>query len=266
MSVKLADQTYDVFQVPVWNIWVDDNFNCRHNITRESVEELMQSIEQEGLSYPIDVQPIEDVTVDHPDGFEFRLICGFRRLTAVKRLGWETVPAWIRSGLTERQASMMNFRENLERKDLNILEEAMAIDRNFSVYRSIRSIAQELKKDQKWVSVRRNLMLMSDFIKGLAASGRLTYRDLQTVMNAHHPDDKAKEILLAAKEGRKSRVLYNNKQVRTKTVVKDKIAELLKEGFHPQLLRLMGWSVGEVSDAGLEEALSWLRDRKGWLK
>jgi len=264
--MKAADKQYQVYQIPIFEIWVDDEFNCRQGITTESVESTAASIEQDGLLFPVDVQPIEEIFGDKPGGFKYKLICGFRRLTACKILGWDTIPARIRTGLSERQASLLNLTENLERKDLNILEEAIALEKLFPTYRTIRSIAKELQRSEKWVQVRQHLILLSPWIQKAAASGRFTERDLQTIQHAHDPDEKAKELLKAIKEGRKSQVLYNGRQVRKKSDVKALIVQLLDEGFHPQLLRFIGWTIGEVDDDGLQEALTWLRNRKGWLK
>ena len=263
--MKRADEQYQVYQIPIFQIWTDENFNCRQAISRDSVESTADSIKQDGLLFPVDVQPIEEVD-GAPPGFRYRLVCGFRRLTACKVLEWESIPARVRKGLTERQASLLNLTENLERKDLNTLEEALAIDKLFPTYRTIRSIAKELNKPEKWVQVRRNLLLLSDWIQQAAASGRLTDRDLQAVQHAHDPDEKAREILRAAKKGCKTKVLYNGRHVRKKSEVKTLIVSLLDEGFHPQLLRMLAWTIGEVDDDGLKDSLTWLRDRKGWLK
>lgn len=264
--MKRASSKYDVYQLPIFQIWIDDEFNCREHISRQSVESTAASIEQDGLLFPVDVQPIDEVDTDHPEGFRYRLVCGFRRMQACKLIGWDTIPARVREGLTERQAALMNLTENLERKDLNTLEEALAIDKLFPAYRTLRSIAKELNKPEQWVKVRRHLVCLSPWIQKAAASGRLTDRDLQTVMHALDPDEKAKEILRAAKRGEKSKVLYNGRHVRKKSEVKELMASLLAEGFNPQLLRLLGWTIGDVNDDGLKDALAWIRDRKGWLK
>jgi ParB/RepB/Spo0J family partition protein len=264
--MKRASEQYDVFQIPIFQIWVDDEFNCRQQITKESIESTAASIEQDGLLFPVDVQPIDEVAGDTPGGFRYRLVCGFRRLQSCKMIGWQEVPARVRKGLTERQAALLNLTENLERKDLNTLEEALALDKLFPVYRTIKSIATELNKPTKWVSVRRTLLTLSPWIQKAVASGRFTDRDLQAIQHSHDPDEKARELLRAMKQGRKSKVLYNGRHVRKKTEVKELIVSMLDEGFHPQLLRFIGWTIGEVDDKGLEQALKWLRDRKGWLK
>ena len=264
-SMKEANREYQVFEIPIFQIWVDPDFNCRDSISRDSLDELAASIDQDGLLFPVDVQPIEELE-NPPANFTHRLVCGFRRLSACKHLGWETIPARVRTGLNDRQASLLNLTENLEREDLNVLEEAKAIDNLFPPYRTIRSIAKEINRSETWVSIRKHLLLLSPWIQKAAASGRFTARDIQSIQHSHTPDDKARQILKYAKQGKKSKALYNGTTVRKKSEVKELIAQMLDEGFHPQLLRFIGWTIGEVDDKGLKDAITWLRNRKGWLK
>ncbi len=262
--MKLAGSEYDVFDISIRQIWCDPDFNCREEFTKDSVVELAGTIKLEGLLFPIVVQP--DSEIDVPAGFRYRLICGFRRTEACKSLGWEIIPANIRYGLSERQAHMMNLQENLERKDLNILEEAKAMDLLFPEYRTDRSISTELQRNVKWVSVRRKLLTLSEFIQKSAASGRLSARDLQAVVSHPQPDEIAKELVYASHTRRKYEIIQRGKQRRNKSEVQALITEMLAEGTHPNILRLLGWSIGEVDDAGLTESRNWLRDKRIYLK
>jgi ParB/RepB/Spo0J family partition protein len=250
---------YKVFETPIHLIKIEPEFNCREAFTRDSVEELKNSIDQDGLLFPIDIEPTDE------KGFKFRLLCGFRRLTSCKLLGWQHIPARIRHNLSPRQASLLNLTENLERCNLNILEEAKALDKIFPDYRTISSIASELKKDTKWVSIRRHLMVMPELVQKAAASGRLSARDLATIRSSGNELAKAKQLLRLRAEGTK-RKGHNGSSVRRKSEVKELIAQMLEEGFNPQLARFIGWTIGEVDDEGLEQALSWLRDKQGWLR
>jgi len=257
---------YSAHTISMHRIFVSSEFNCRAGISSDSIESLAASIDQDGLLFPVDVQPIEDVA-DAPKGFDYRLVCGFRRFTACTRLGWVEIPAIIRHGMSDRQAAIVNLTENLERQQLNILEEANSLEKLFPSYRTIRSIAKELHKSEKWVSLRRHLMLQAEFIQKAAASGRLSERDLRLIIHSSDPEAKARQILNAQKESNgKSSVTHFGKRTRNKSEIKELIARMLAEGFNPQLLRFLSWTAGEITDEELNEALTWLRDRKGWLK
>ena len=89
--------------------------------TLESINELAQSIKQDGLNFPLVVQPWHG---------GYRLICGFRRYQAIATiLKWTKIPVMIRSDLSDAEAQRLNLSENLERKNLNILEEARALQK-----------------------------------------------------------------------------------------------------------------------------------------
>lgn len=258
-----------IHNLPIREIWRDDQFNCRTSISQESVESLAATIdEMDRLLMPVIVQPGEEVE-DIPNGFKYKLICGFRRTLAVGMLGWEYIPCVIHEGLSEHDLQLMNLTENLERKNLNIFEEATAIDKLFPLSRPVSSIASEIKRTVSWVTLRRNLLTLPEFVQRAAASSRLTQTDLQHILADDNPPLKAQRILDASRKGRKykRKVLFGNTaHPRNKDEVKELITTLLQEGFNPNLVRMLGWVIGQVDDDGLKKSLEWIRDRRGWLK
>lgn len=79
---------------------------------------LQLSIEYKGLQYPIIVQP---------EGENFKLLAGGRRLQAFKNLKRSEIPAIFRENLSQVDQKELELEENLQRKQLNYLEEAQAI-------------------------------------------------------------------------------------------------------------------------------------------
>jgi len=264
--MELADSKYDTFDILVSEIWIDPEFNCRKNVSDESVEDLTESIRNDGLHIPIMVQLAEECQ-GVPEGFKYKLICGERRTIAFKILGLKTIPAILKIGLSPEQMVRLNFDENLRRKDLNIWEEALAIDKIFPVYRTIESIAKELNKPKIWVKVRRDLILMPDFVKKNAALRKFTDKDLLLIEKSDDPEAIARKLIGAAKTKRKTIFLKGDKGIiRQKSEVRKLITKLLHEGFNPNFLRLVSWTIGDVSEAGLIKSLRWLRERKNWLR
>jgi ParB family transcriptional regulator, chromosome partitioning protein len=86
----------------------------------EALEELKDSISQHGVIQPITVRKTFN-------GYE--LISGERRLRASKELGLDTIPAYIRDGLTNKDMLEIALIENLQREDLNPIEIAMGYKR-----------------------------------------------------------------------------------------------------------------------------------------
>jgi ParB family chromosome partitioning protein len=85
----------------------------RHREDLGDIDALARSIERLGLLQPVTITP---------DGF---LVCGRRRLEAVKRLGWRTLKVWVRSGISDELSRLLAERdENEQRKDLDEVEQA----------------------------------------------------------------------------------------------------------------------------------------------
>lgn len=104
---------------------------ARHRKDLGNLKELMESIDKLGLLQPITITP------------EGVLICGWRRLEAVRRLGRRTVNVWVRSGISDKLQSLMAERdENALHKPLNELEKA-------ALYRELKALDKEEAERRK---------------------------------------------------------------------------------------------------------------------
>lgn len=102
----------------------------RHRKDLGDLQPLIESIETLGLLQPITISP---------DGV---LLCGWRRLEAVKRMGWRSVNVWVRSGISAKLQSLLAQQdENALHKPLNQLEQA-------SLYRELKELRAE-EADQR---------------------------------------------------------------------------------------------------------------------
>lgn len=93
-------------------------YQPRVQMDDEKIEELAASIKSQGLIQPLVLRAV------NAGGYE--LIAGERRWRAAQRAGMETVPAIIRKA-DERTAAALSLIENIQREDLNALEEANAL-------------------------------------------------------------------------------------------------------------------------------------------
>ncbi len=94
----------------------------RHKIKPKEVRELADSIKEHGLIQPLIVTPAAGVTADD---LRFQLIAGERRWAAARMAGLERVPVIVR-GATPQEMLELALVENIQRADLNPLEEASA--------------------------------------------------------------------------------------------------------------------------------------------
>jgi ParB family chromosome partitioning protein len=97
----------------------------RHRKDAGDLSKLMESIDERGLLQPITITP------------EGVLVCGWRRLEAVRRLGRRTVNVWVRSGISDKLQAMLAQQDDNElHKPLNELEKA-------SLYRELKDLRAE---------------------------------------------------------------------------------------------------------------------------
>ncbi|EEG76930.1 ParB/RepB/Spo0J family partition protein [Dethiobacter alkaliphilus] len=108
----------DAVDVDVAQISVNP-YQPRKHFDEEKLAELARSVEQHGILQPLIVRP--------SDG-EYELVAGERRLRAAKKAGLQRVPVVIRP-LTDKEMMEIALIENLQRQDLNPLEEAQAYQR-----------------------------------------------------------------------------------------------------------------------------------------
>ena len=124
---------------------IDVEQGLRHTIEKESLEELASSIKMNGILQPLVVEPVA--------GGRYNLQIGKRRMAAAKLLGLEVVPVLILDGQLESTDSLvMRLVENLQRKDLDPIDEAeaYAILRHKGVKMSV--IARRVGKPRTYVS------------------------------------------------------------------------------------------------------------------
>lgn len=139
---------------------VDPNpFQIRTQFNEDKIAELAESIKAIGLLNKVLMRP-------HPkDSGRFQLVHGERRLRACKKLGWETIPAIIRD-LSDEKLIEINLIENLQREDLNPIDEArgfrIALER---LELTQTELGNRLGKSQAYIANSLRLLKLPDWIQ-----------------------------------------------------------------------------------------------------
>jgi ParB family chromosome partitioning protein len=117
----------------------------------EAIEELKTSIEEFGLLHPI------VVTIEHD---KIRIVTGYRRYEACKKLGWRKIPCHIIDVKDQKEAYEIGLIENLQRSTLNPVEEAQAFEMYVDEigWGGISELSEKIGKSSSYVS-RRILLL-----------------------------------------------------------------------------------------------------------
>ena len=149
------------------------------------LEELAGSIQALGLLQPLTVRR-------RADGWE--LVAGERRLRAAKLAGLEEVPC-ISLQIDDQRSSLLALVENLQRKDLDFWEEALALDRLISVYHlSQEEAARRIGKSQSAVANKlRLLKLPEDTLRALRDGG-CTERHARALLRLEDPSLRQKAL------------------------------------------------------------------------
>jgi ParB family chromosome partitioning protein len=247
-------EQYDTYPIPVKEIFYDPDFNCRNEFTLESVKELADSISRHGLTYPVIIQPWDQRPL------RYRLLAGHRRFRAVTAfLAWDTIPASVRTSLSEWEARKLNFVENLERKDLNLLEEARAIQRLFPNGASISEVKTELNRPYRWAYIRLRLLQLPEKIQEMVAAGRLLKCDIETIDRVEEGPEAqlavAEAIITDRKQRKASRPKGRGKlpnagrRVKSCEQINEMVARILEMGIPGLPPRVAAWCAGHITDS-----------------
>ncbi|MFS4424041.1 ParB/RepB/Spo0J family partition protein [Stutzerimonas stutzeri] len=140
-------------------------YQPRRDMDPQALEELAQSIRNHGVMQPIVVRPVE--------GGRYEIIAGERRWRASQQAGLERVPALVRE-VPDEAAIAMALIENIQREDLNPIEEAVALQRLQQEFQlTQQQVADAVGKSRVSVSNLLRLIALPEEIKTLLSHGDL---------------------------------------------------------------------------------------------
>jgi ParB family chromosome partitioning protein len=132
-------------------------FQPRTDFAPQALQELKQSISENGLVTPVTVRPYNGA---------YQLIAGERRFRAVQELGYERIPAYVREVHDDGQMMEMALIENVQRENLNPIEEALGYQRlidECSLTQEV--VAQKVGKDRVTIANSLRLLKLPDSVQ-----------------------------------------------------------------------------------------------------
>ncbi len=192
----------------------------RRDFDEESLAALASSIKEKGLIQPITVRSREK------DGsFEYELVTGERRLRAAKLAGLSVISSIITSYSDDNMAEMALI-ENLQREDLNPIEEGEAYQTLIDTYAlSVNDMAERVGKSRSYVANILRLSSLADEVKAMLREKKLTVgqaRPLLALESAEEQVRLAKEILENGMSAREiERLMKEKKEEKPKKPKKD---------------------------------------------
>ncbi|MBI3304931.1 ParB/RepB/Spo0J family partition protein [Candidatus Parcubacteria bacterium] len=158
----------------------------RKDFNKEALTELADSIREHGIIQPLVVSKLEHETASGT-GVEYRLIAGERRLRAAKIAGLNQVPVVIRAA-TPRDSLAVSLVENIQRDDLNPLEEARAFRRLLDEFKLLeKEVAQRVGKSRVAVANTIRLLTLPAEIQKGVAEGRISEGHARAILMVKKP-------------------------------------------------------------------------------
>jgi ParB family chromosome partitioning protein len=164
-SQQAVGEGSDLKQIRVGDI-TPNSFQPRRTFTEPELAELEASIKASGLLQPIIVR-------SRGDG-KWELVAGERRLRAVGRLGWTEIPAVIRD-FDDRAMLTLALVENLQRADLNPLEEAEGYQRLIDEFGlTQQQVADAVGKDRTTITNLLRVLTLQPAVRQLLERGHIS--------------------------------------------------------------------------------------------
>ncbi|MCB1378720.1 MAG: ParB/RepB/Spo0J family partition protein [Alphaproteobacteria bacterium] len=161
--------------------------NPRKNFAEAELVDLAQSIKEKGLLQPLVVRP-------RPDG-EYEIVAGERRWRAAQKAGIHDVPVLVRD-LTDGEALEIALIENIQRADLNPLEEARAYGLLLEQFNyTQQQLADSVGKSRSHIANTLRLLALPESVRRQIEMGSLTAGHARTLVATDSPAELADQII-----------------------------------------------------------------------
>jgi ParB family transcriptional regulator, chromosome partitioning protein len=176
-----------------------NRFQPRSYFDESAIEELVASIRAQGIIQPLVVTP---------EGEGYAIIAGERRWRAAHKAGLEAVPVVVRQVADDRELLELALVENLQRSDLNPIEEAeayAALQEKFGL--SQEEVAGRVGKARTTVTNALRLLRLPDEVLDLLREGRLTAGQARPLLGIEDPEEQIRLADRAVRDGLTARDL-----------------------------------------------------------
>ena len=162
---------------------------ARKAFKEEDLKSLAQSIEDHGILQPLLVRKVKD---------HYQIIAGERRFRAAKLAGFKEVPVLIKD-LSEEDAATVSLIENIQREDLNPIEEALAFQEMMKTYQLTQEdLAKALSKSRSSIANTLRLLKLEEEVQDYLREGKLSFSHGRLLLKIKDPKaqvKKAREIV-----------------------------------------------------------------------
>lgn len=158
-------KTTEKFERVNLNEIVISSFNVRGTFHENSIQELANSMRENGLINPLTLRRVSNN--------QYEIICGERRFRAAKLLGWERIDAYIKD-VTNDEAQELCLIENIQREDISPIEEAKAFEK-LQTTGDLNELVSRTGKSANYIRVRLQLNSLIPEIANLLNQEDITF-------------------------------------------------------------------------------------------
>ncbi len=163
----------------------------RTEFDEEALVQLADSIRAYGILQPLTVRPLPN---PDSDGKCYELVAGERRLRAAKLIGCASVPC-VLVAIDGKKSAELAIIENIQRKDLNLFEEASAIASLIDLYALTQDqVAKRLSTSQSYVANKLRILRLTPFEREKILRHHLTERHARALLRIESPTERAQVL------------------------------------------------------------------------
>lgn len=168
-------------------------YQPRRRFDDAALHELSQSIAQHGIIQPLLVRPFDDGNEPHG---RYEIIAGERRWRAAMKAGVHDVPVVIHAGMTDREALQLGLIENVQRQDLNAIEEAEGYQRLIDEFSfSAEKLGDMIGKSRSHVANTLRLLQLPEAVRTHVIAGRLSAGHARALIGCPGADALAQQAI-----------------------------------------------------------------------
>ncbi len=189
-------------ELPIEKI-TSNKLNPRKTFNELELEELTRSVKDKGILQPVVVRPNQDHDT-------YQIVAGERRWRAAQRAGLHTVPALIRN-LNDQEVLEIAIIENVQRSDLNPVEEAMGYQQLIESFQyTQQQLAESIGKSRSHIANTLRLMTLPKGVLEQLQDGKLTAGHARALIATDDPQSLAQKIIALGLSVRQAETLARN--------------------------------------------------------
>jgi ParB family chromosome partitioning protein len=181
-NMKNADDENRIVYIDINDIKPNEN-QPRKTFDEDKIAELADSIKEHGVIQPLIVSRAEN---------GYMIVAGERRWRASRKAGLKTVPCIVRE-LTEEENMLVTIIENLQREDLDPVEEAKGLQQMIKTYGLTQDqVSKSVGKSRPYITNSLRLLKLSDDIQDEISNGSISAGHARAILSLDSEDDRKK--------------------------------------------------------------------------